>query len=129
MQSPIGKDGLSARPWNTLWPRCRRSWRGRAHDPMTDPRYPHRSTITLSDLTELVAAAREVQAPFKNDTAWWRGHANVEWQLVPQVFRGYPERPERPLYDETALIGHFVSRAPSRSHRSPGADDFFGWLF
>ena len=28
------------------------------------------------------------------------------------------------------MIGHFVSRAPSRSHRPcPAADDFFGWLF
>ncbi len=93
------------------------------------PDHPHRSTITLSDLTELVAAAREVIKPFNNDTAWWRGHANVEWRLVPLAFRRNPERPGQ-FYDETALIGHFVSRAPSRSHRPyPDAKDFFGWLF
>ena len=90
----------------------------------------HRSTITVSDLTELVAATREIQLPFNHDTAWWRGHANAEWRLVPQAFRRNPERPESQLYDETALIGHFVSRAPSRSHRPcPEANDFFGWLF
>ena len=41
-----------------------------------------------------------------------------------------PEHPERPLYDETALIGQFASGAPSRSHRPcPDADNYFGWLF
>ena len=42
----------------------------------------HRSTITVSNLTELVAATREIQLPFNHDTAWWRGHANAEWRLV-----------------------------------------------
>jgi FRG domain len=89
----------------------------------------HRSTITVSDLTELVAAVQEIQLPFNHDRAWWRGHASAEWRLVPQAFRRNPERAER-LYEETALIGHFVSRAPSRSHTPcPDADDFFGWLF
>ena len=32
MRSPIGRDGLSARRWSTLWPRCSGSWRGRAHE-------------------------------------------------------------------------------------------------
>ena len=54
----------------------------------------HRSTITVSDLSDLVAAAREILQPFNHDTAWWRGHANVEWRLVPQVFRRNPERRE-----------------------------------
>jgi hypothetical protein len=49
--------------------------------------------------------------------------------LVPQAFRSNPERPGQ-FYDETGLIGHFVSRAPSRLHRPcPDANDFFGWLF
>jgi hypothetical protein len=90
----------------------------------------HRSTITVSDLSDLVAATKELHAPFEYETPWWRGHANVKWRLEAQAFRRNPEQPERRLYEETALIGHFVSRAPSRSHRPcPAADDFFGWLF
>ena len=90
----------------------------------------HRSSTTLSDLSDFVTAAREIQAPFQHDTAWWRGHAKAEWRLEAQVFRRNPERRETWLYDEKALIGHFVSRAPSRSHRPcPQADDYFGWLF
>jgi hypothetical protein len=90
----------------------------------------HTSTITVSDLSDLIAATQETRTRFKNDAAWWRGHAKAEWSLEAQVFRKNPERPERPLYDETALIGHFVSRAPPRSHGPcPEFDDYFGWLF
>jgi hypothetical protein len=88
------------------------------------------STIMLWDLEDIVAAAREVQPAFEHDTAWWRGHAKAEWRLEAQVYRTNPERPAHRLYNETALIGHFVSRAPLRSHRPcPAAGDYFGWLF
>ncbi len=91
---------------------------------------PHSSTITVSDLTDVVAAARELPPRFENDTAWWRGQANAEWRLEAQVYRRNPQHPERRLYEETGLIGHFVSRAPSRSQRPcPDAHDYFGWLF
>jgi hypothetical protein len=84
----------------------------------------------VSDLSALVDAAREIQQSFKYETAWWRGHAKAKWRLEAQVHRRDPEHPERPLYDEAALIGHFVSRAPSRSHTPcPDAEDYFGWLF
>jgi hypothetical protein len=54
------------------------------------------------------------------------GHAEAHWRLLPQVQRRDPER----QYSEATLIGHFVSRAPSRSHRPcPAADDYLGWLF
>jgi len=95
---------------------------------MTEPD-PHRSTITLSDLSDVVSAARETISLFE-ETTWWRGHAKAEWRLEAQVYRKNPENTDRSSYAETALIGHFVSRAPSRSHRPcPDADDYFGWLF
>jgi hypothetical protein len=86
--------------------------------------------VTLLELSDLVAATQEIEALFEHDTAWWRGHAKAEWRLEAQVFRRNSKRPESPLAGETALMGHFVSRAPSRSHRPyPGSDDYFGWLF
>ena len=95
---------------------------------MTEPD-PNRSTITLSELSDVVCAARETNELFE-ETTWWRGHANAEWRLEAQVYRKDPENPDRSSSAETALIGHFRSRAPSRSHRPcPAADDFFGWLF
>jgi hypothetical protein len=84
------------------------------------------SKITLTDVAEVIKAARDVLQPFTNDTAWWRGHANTGWQLQAQVHRRDPRR----QYGEATLIGHFVSRAPSRSHRPcPAAKDWLRWLF
>jgi hypothetical protein len=86
---------------------------------MTEP-------VTVSDLKVLVTGAEEISALFDYDTPWWRGNAKAEWSLQAQVFR--PER--HSTDDEMALMGHFVSRAPSRSHRPcPLSDDHFGWLF
>lgn len=82
--------------------------------------------ITLTDVAEVIEAARDVLRPFYNDTAWWRGHAKADWRLQAHVHRRDPKR----QYGETTLIGHFVSRAPSRSHRPcPAADDCLRWLF
>ncbi len=94
---------------------------------MTEPD-PHRSPITLSDLSDVIVAARETITLFE-ETTWWRGHAKADWRLEAQVHRKDPENPGH-SYDERALIGHFVSRAPSRSHKQcPDAHDHFGWLF
>jgi FRG domain len=88
------------------------------------------TSAAIRDLAAVIEAAREVIPLFDNDTAWWRGHGNADWPLHPQVFRRDPEHPESRLYKEAALIGHFVSRAPTRSHRlCPTVDDYFGWLF
>ena len=87
------------------------------------------TTIALADVADVIAAAREVLQLFDNDTAWWRGHANRDWPLAAQVFRTDPKGIRR-YEDQSALIGHFVSRAPTRSYRAcPDRDDYFGWLF
>ena len=83
------------------------------------------SKITLTDAAMVIEAARDVLEPFENDTAWWRGHAKAKWALQAHVHR----RDEH-QYDEATLIGHFVSRAPSRSYRPcPANDDWLRWLF
>jgi FRG domain len=82
--------------------------------------------ITLTDVGQVIEAARDVLRPFNYDTAWWRGHAKADWRLQAHVHR----RDFQHQYDEAMLIGHFVSRAPSRSHRPcPAATDCLGWLF
>jgi FRG domain len=82
--------------------------------------------ITLTDVAKVIEAARDVLRPFENDTAWWRGHAKADWRLAAHAHRRDPQRQN----GETTLIGHFVSRAPSRSHRAcPAEGDHFRWLF
>jgi hypothetical protein len=88
------------------------------------------TTATINDLADMIGAARQIIREFDGDTAFWRGHANSEWELLPHVFRRDQKRPELPPFDGCALIGHFQMRAPTRSHaRTPEPDDYFGWLF
>jgi FRG domain len=64
------------------------------------------------------------------DTAFWRGHADADWTLQAQVFRRPREHPDLSSYNESGLIGHFVSLAPTRSlAKTPDPRDYFGWLF
>jgi FRG domain len=91
---------------------------------------PHTSAIKLTDLSEAIQAAKEIIGEFNHDTPLWRGHGDADWPLRAQVFRRDQGHPEAPLYDEQALIGHFMSRAETRTdRRCPSPNDYFGWLF
>jgi hypothetical protein len=86
------------------------------------------STV-VSDLAGIVAAAKMLERDFDNDAPWWRGHADADWLLQAQAHRPNPKDANKP-YDEAALLVHFISRAPSRSHRPcPAANEHFSWLF
>jgi len=90
----------------------------------------HTSSITLDDLAKVIEAAQEIHPRFERDRAFWRGHADADWKLQAHVSRPNPEHPEVAQYNEAGLIGHFVSRAPIRMHRTcPASDDYFAWLF
>jgi hypothetical protein len=56
---------------------------------------------------------------------FWRGHANIEWSLTPEVFRTPPWGTH---YPEVTLIRTFMGQAESRTQRPPAHDDFVGWL-
>jgi FRG domain len=93
----------------------------------------HTSAIEINDVAQIVEACNPTTLGFESDTAFWRGHGDATWVLMPKVFRPLSGR-TRPLggriYDEASLIGHFVMRAPTRTHaRTPDPDDYFRWLF
>ena len=90
----------------------------------------HTANIRVDDLSQIIDICKETIGEFNSEQAFWRGHGNAEWLLIPHVFRTDPEHPEVPKYDECALIGNFQVRAPTRSHtKTPEPDDYFGWLF
>jgi hypothetical protein len=90
----------------------------------------HTADIRVDDLSQLIGICKQIIAEFNSEQAFWRGHGDAEWLLCPHVFRGDPEYPEVPKYDECALIGNFQVRAPTRSYtKTPEPDDYFGWLF
>jgi hypothetical protein len=88
------------------------------------------SDIKVEDVHQIIDICNPTHLGFDGDQPFWRGHGDAEWVLRPHVFRRDPLHTEVPLYDECALIGHFIVRAPTRSYaRTPDPDDYFGWLF
>ena len=48
------------------------------------------SEITLTDVANVIEAARDGAAAIENDTAWWRGHAKADWRLQAHAHRRDP---------------------------------------
>jgi hypothetical protein len=76
----------------------------------------------LSDMEQIVQASL---GRFGGTYPYWRGHANADWALVPEVFR---LTTDGKLYNEVSLIRSFVARAESRHSRCPPPDDKIGWM-
>jgi len=89
----------------------------------------HTSDIKIEDVRQIVEVCNPTTLGFNFDQGFWRGHGDAEWPLLPHVFRRNPF-PGGPMYCESGLIGHFLVRAPSRSHtKTPEPNDYFGWLY
>jgi FRG domain len=90
----------------------------------------HTAAIIIEDLADAIRATNDVIQCFNADTAIWRGHADTDWALRAHVFRKPEKPPGISSYNETGLMGHFLARAPTRSHaKIPEPTDYFGWLF
>jgi FRG domain-containing protein len=71
---------------------------------------------------ELVGLAMELAG--RGQIAWWRGHPDSSWKLVPAVFRS-----EERARKEAQLAMGFVSKAVSRHSSCPPTSDTSAWLF
>ena len=77
--------------------------------------------IPVSSLDDLAAELLSLYS--ETGHRWWfRGHASVDWKLLPSVRRGHSPEQERYLANE------FYMRARTRHHRCPENDDYAGWL-
>ena len=75
-----------------------------------------------TNIAELTTGLVEITKDFGDIRAWWRGHEDVSWQLIPSLYR-------RGLADsESNLTGRFRTMAGTRYQQCPGPDDLFGWL-
>ncbi len=68
--------------------------------------HDHTSDIKIDDVRQIVEAGNPTNMGFDFDQAFWRGHSDAEWHLLPHVFRpnpfpGWPdlqrEWPNRPF--------------------------------
>jgi hypothetical protein len=87
-------------------------------------RMAHVYPAPVRTVTAVVEAATAAAAYFETSTIWWRGHAKVEWRLVPWVHRGGPD-----YNREHNFILSFRQRAVGRTPRPPDYNDPYGWLF
>lgn len=78
----------------------------------------------ITDLNSLLAAADKAGEIFGNSRdAWWRGHARIDWDLAPKLYRtGYD-------LEERNLAIRFMNMARVRYDKIPGDEDWPSWLF
>jgi hypothetical protein len=79
------------------------------------------AAATVRTLDELVDVVHSIFSQTKR--RWWfRGHADVDWELLPKVRRGYD------LQTERYLTNLFYQRAKLRHASFPNDDDYASWL-
>ncbi len=72
------------------------------------------STIEIMDLVGVQLAISEASITFGGIRPAWRGHAEFDRKLQPQVFRPNPRGGGQ--YAEASLVLTFISHAESRHH-------------
>lgn len=77
----------------------------------------------VRNIAELTDALVSITRKFGGVNPWWRGHKNIAWSLVPNLYR-------RGLGDkERNINGRFRMMAKARYDNCPLNDDAFPWLF
>lgn len=75
------------------------------------------------NIKELTDAIVEVTRKYGNARPWWRGQADIEWNLTSSLYRnGFAAK-------ENNLNAQFRLMAKSRYSNCPSSSDAFGWLF
>jgi hypothetical protein len=73
---------------------------------------------SVADLTSFVRNLTK-----EKDFVWWfRGHASIDWKLLPSIRRGYSPQKERQMAHD------FYVRARTRYQNCPTEEDYAGWL-
>src|SRR5260370_30105295 len=78
----------------------------------------HRVT-NLRSLQAVIEDGVDLNEDYTNP--YWRGHANCDWPLKPEVFRNAD-------YNESALLWEFITRGSSRIPNPPAISDKVAWL-
>jgi hypothetical protein len=83
------------------------------------------SQVEITGLPSLNEAVLDLRRTFDDGIPVWRGHANIDWLLQPEVFR---TRADGRRYSEVSLIRSFMAMAESRGAKCPPSNDFASWL-
>lgn len=80
------------------------------------------ATSQITSIAEVLDAARLVGSQGWTN-AWWRGHANSIWKLIPKVFRSGVN-----YVAEHNMVLKFQARARTRYRNCPPDTDYPAWL-
>jgi hypothetical protein len=83
------------------------------------------SGIEIVDLASLQKATLEINERWGGLFPMWRGHADINWTLQPEVFR---PRSDGRLHHEVTLLMYFMAHAESRYQRCPPNNDRLAWM-
>lgn len=76
-----------------------------------------------STIGQLTGAFVKISRDLGGSLPWWRGHADIAWQLIPSLYhQGHKDF-------EYNLCGRFRSMAAVRQPNCPGKNDDLDWLF
>jgi hypothetical protein len=81
---------------------------------------PEESITNIPELTQVIETLHQ---QFKTQELWWRGHAQSDWKLLPNVFRN-----TRYTAHERTLAIRFFNKAKTRYSDCPPENDLPGWL-
>src|SRR5688572_5931599 len=76
----------------------------------------------IKDIASLIATSRELLQDFGKTFYWFRGHACLDWELVPSVHRNYDSRGEQ------NLLTRFRLATPTRHAKCPDMRDHGSWI-
>lgn len=75
------------------------------------------------NISELVNAFVAIIRQFRGSRPWWRGQTDIEWSVLPSLYRkGFESR-------ENNINGRFLMMAKARYSNCPSKEEAFSWLF
>lgn len=77
--------------------------------------------FVAKNITDLTNGFVEITNGFDSTKPWWRGHADVSWNLIPSLYRRE--------HSETNMNVRFRQMAKVRYEKCPEPEDSSGWLF
>jgi hypothetical protein len=81
-------------------------------------------TIVIHQLRQVIDAANLADEWAGGQTCWWRGQADVKWELKPSIFRD-----DHSCFREGNIARRFMQSARARHTHCPQDDDVVAWLF
>lgn len=92
---------------------------------------PYFSQVRINNLGDYIneIIRLKVSGEYNNEYfRWYRGHADISWELIPKVQRGFSGTDEELLRRERFLTHDFQARASIIPSPKPEIDKFANWL-